>query len=116
MLSVNWSRDITWKQEAACKGHLDEFYPEGSNHTAATLAAVQKYCDRCSVREACLDWALTQPEDFGIWGGLDIGDRKRLQGRGRPLMESRFASMREFGRAGAQLVESEVHLVGQEHR
>ncbi len=33
----------------------------------------------CPVRTACLDYALTQGERFGVWGGCSERERRRLQ-------------------------------------
>lgn len=75
-----------WRRQAACRG-LDAslFHPvddEGSEDaSAAELARV--VCGRCSVREACLEYALTAPERHGIWGGLTARERRRILRRRR---------------------------------
>jgi WhiB family redox-sensing transcriptional regulator len=35
-------------------------------------------CQRCDVRQDCLDFALTHDERDGIWGGLTSKERKKL--------------------------------------
>ena len=35
------------------------------------------------VREDCLEYALSNGEKFGIWGGMSERERKRLAGRMR---------------------------------
>lgn len=35
-------------------------------------------CDRCPVRQDCLEWALENRERYGIWGGLSERARRRL--------------------------------------
>ena len=51
------------------------------------LAAAQAMCDECSVRVACLEMALSQGYDWGVWGGVIFWDGQvfhRKRGRGRP--------------------------------
>ncbi|PJN38967.1 hypothetical protein CG747_20700 [Streptomyces sp. CB02959] len=36
-------------------------------------------CLGCPLRPACLDYALTNDERFGVWGGLTVRERSRLR-------------------------------------
>lgn len=36
-------------------------------------------CNRCPVREACLEYALANHEDHGIWGGKSERERWRIR-------------------------------------
>lgn len=36
-------------------------------------------CQRCPVRTECLRYALEEPVDHGIWGGLTERERRRLR-------------------------------------
>jgi WhiB family transcriptional regulator, redox-sensing transcriptional regulator len=52
------------------------------------LAAAQAICAQCSVRMACLEMALEEGCDWGVWGGVIFWDgqpfhRKRARGRPR---------------------------------
>lgn len=40
-----------------------------------------KVCNDCPVRDACLKHALDQPEIFGVWGGMNERDRRKLLAR-----------------------------------
>lgn len=54
-------------------------YPElGQNETAKKAIRV---CQACPVRQACLDYALSQPpsNDHGVWGGTTHLQRRRLR-------------------------------------
>lgn len=42
-------------------------------------------CRACPVRAECLDWALATREPFGIWGGLNEEERRRIRVRGRAV-------------------------------
>jgi WhiB family redox-sensing transcriptional regulator len=41
-------------------------------------------CRGCVVREECLEYALSNGEKFGIWGGMSERERRRLR-RARAL-------------------------------
>jgi hypothetical protein len=38
-------------------------------------------CAQCDVRPECLDYALTRPEKYGLWGGLNDDERGRERRR-----------------------------------
>jgi WhiB family redox-sensing transcriptional regulator len=66
-----------WQREAACLGQTELFYPTRGED----LEIPKALCRECYVRPQCLDYALTKPENFGIWGGLSERERKRLRRR-----------------------------------
>ncbi|WP_313673314.1 WhiB family transcriptional regulator [Mycolicibacterium sp.] len=67
-----------WRARAACAGRSPNlWFPEGAGNSAATQEAVA-ICRSCPVRTQCAEYALAQPENFGIWGGLTQDDRKNL--------------------------------------
>jgi WhiB family redox-sensing transcriptional regulator len=41
----------------------------------------KKVCTTCDVRSECLEYALSNDERFGIWGGLSERERRRLKKR-----------------------------------
>lgn len=68
-----------WRERAACLNYpLDLFFPEGSSGSPAVAAQVAEataVCAGCPVRAQCLDWALSNGERFGVWGGQAEGQR-----------------------------------------
>jgi WhiB family transcriptional regulator, redox-sensing transcriptional regulator len=67
-------RQVNWKKDGACFGmDPDLFFPVDGLMTPQAAAA----CDRCPVREPCLEFGLH--EEFGIWGGKTVRDRQRLR-------------------------------------
>jgi WhiB family redox-sensing transcriptional regulator len=54
----------------------DVFFPEQGD--TATLRQAQACCRNCPFQAACLKWALTAPERFGVWGGLSEKQRLKL--------------------------------------
>jgi WhiB family transcriptional regulator, redox-sensing transcriptional regulator len=68
----------TWFDEAACLGADPRtFYPEGNTKIDVRRTVVAKsVCARCPVRVECLDYARTNKETFGIWGGESEEERR----------------------------------------
>lgn len=54
----------------------DSFFP-GKSWTTENVAA-KRICDRCEVREPCLEWALHH-ELHGTWGGKSAGERVKMR-------------------------------------
>ena len=72
--------DQEWHQDAACRDtDPDLFF---STADADRTAALQ-LCQACPVRMECLEHALATREAYGIWGGTDEQERKRLLRRRR---------------------------------
>ena len=68
-------KTLVWRQRAACRGvDPDIFYPV-SDEEAEEAKTI---CRSCTVREACLEWALTQRERDGVWGGATERERRRI--------------------------------------
>jgi WhiB family transcriptional regulator, redox-sensing transcriptional regulator len=74
-----------WMQRAECHGNPYPFFPpegyESKNDKEAREAYAKSICGRCSVREACLNYALRLREPHGIWGGQNEEERKLLLGQ-----------------------------------
>ena len=65
------------KDSACLNMDSDLFFPEQGKNAAAPL----RICARCTVREACLDYALRYGERYGVWGGTTENERKRIRRR-----------------------------------
>lgn len=78
-----------WQLRAACRGMDAEafFHPEGERGQARTarVARAKAVCRRCPVIVECRSHALAAQEPFGIWGGLDEGERRAAIDRRRQL-------------------------------
>lgn len=62
-----------WAQQAKCKGQApDQFFVRGSQQARKAL----RLCSRCVVREECLEYAIAEGMDYGIWGGLTERQRR----------------------------------------
>jgi WhiB family redox-sensing transcriptional regulator len=68
--------DEAWQLRALCKqSTADAFYPE----KGGSVREAKKICGRCDVRAQCLEFALVNNEQFGVWGGLTQRERRRLR-------------------------------------
>lgn len=52
-------------------------------HGTASYRIARALCNRCPVRAKCLEYALTNQEEFGMWGGLSPFERRALMRKGR---------------------------------
>ncbi len=77
--------DTDWRRKAACTSNDPElFFPVGTVGPALTqVEHARSVCRRCAVRAACLEWALNEGADHGVWGGLSEDERRALRRRGR---------------------------------
>jgi WhiB family redox-sensing transcriptional regulator len=64
-----------WRERAACRGvDVELFYSDRRSDIDRALAL----CARCDVREACWQQAMADQEAFGVWGGTEERQRRRL--------------------------------------
>ncbi|MFP5309159.1 MAG: WhiB family transcriptional regulator [Actinomycetes bacterium] len=70
--------ETDWAEQARCRGlDPEQFFVRG----AANARQAVKVCARCTVRDECLQYALDQDIDFGVWGGLTERQRRAHQRR-----------------------------------
>jgi WhiB family redox-sensing transcriptional regulator len=75
-----------WRYLAACKGAEAELFfapgpDEGRPLRLAREAKAKRICAECPVKAECLEAALAARESFGVWGGLNEYERRRLLSR-----------------------------------
>jgi hypothetical protein len=67
-----------WRDLAECRDYPTEWwYPPDGNYAKHTAKA-RSVCKACPVTEECLIAALRRNEE-GIWGGLNIKERRQLR-------------------------------------
>jgi WhiB family transcriptional regulator, redox-sensing transcriptional regulator len=77
---VSPTEDLWWQDHANCLGlDADLFFPERGESCAEAKAV----CAGCSVRRECLEYALANNEQFGIWGGTSYRERRAIRRRRR---------------------------------
>lgn len=75
-----------WTDDSACKGHPvpTMWSVEGPAPAAVAMRReAKRICHGCTVIDKCLGHALTMPENFGVWGGLEVAERDAMVWPGR---------------------------------
>lgn len=75
---------MDWRDRARC---LDEdpdlFFPIGTTGPAIVQADRAKaICHNCPVISDCLEWAITNFQDSGVWGGTTEEERRAMRRMG----------------------------------
>jgi len=86
--ALGFDEQLAWQDNANCKGaNANLFFPE----RGASTRTAKGICRECQVRGACLEFAITTGEKFGIGGGLSERERRRIR-RERQIAAARRAS------------------------
>lgn len=78
---------MDWRDSGACLNEdPDLFFPTGSTGSVhREIEMAKSVCRRCSVTQACLEWALSAGQQSGIWGGTTEEERRTwLQRQAQP--------------------------------
>ena len=74
-----------WMAGAKCHGLPPAvFFPNDGQG----VQAAQRICAGCSVAEACLEYALANRVDHGVWGGRSERERRRILRRRAALVDA----------------------------
>ena len=74
-----------WQERANCLGvDPDLFFPE----RGASTREAKGVCRGCEVRVECLEYALLNRIEHGVWGGASERERRRILRRRRELVPS----------------------------
>lgn len=72
--------DLTWQAHAECRGRpADLWFPADIRG----VQIAQRICAGCPVQVACLEHALTERIDHGVWGGASERERRRMRSERR---------------------------------
>lgn len=63
-----------WRARAACAGMGSDIFFSDS---LTVIADAKRVCSTCTVRDECNDYAVTNREPCGVWGGLSTEQRTR---------------------------------------
>lgn len=70
---------LRWQDDAECAEiSPDFFFPDDEATNAHTYTAARTVCARCPVIRECLQYALTEEINHGMFGGLTPTQRLRL--------------------------------------
>ena len=72
--------DSEWMGQGRCRD-LDPavFFPSDG----IGVQAAQRICSECPVKDPCLEYALANRVDHGVWGGTSERERRRILRRRR---------------------------------
>jgi len=72
--------DLDWMAQGVCRGHEPSvFFPSDG----VGVDRARKLCASCPVKEPCLEYALAERIDHGVWGGTSERERRRILKRRR---------------------------------
>ena len=84
-MTVENPDEYAWMFHARRRGvSPGEFFP--SDGTGGETA--QRVCSECPVRAECLEYALVNRIDHGVWGGASERERRRILRRRRDLTQT----------------------------
>ena len=71
---------LQWSKNAACRDtDPNLFFPIGTRGPAVEqIVNAKKLCRACIAQVACLQYALNNKIDYGIWGGATEDERRRI--------------------------------------
>jgi WhiB family transcriptional regulator, redox-sensing transcriptional regulator len=81
--SLDTTHSTGWQAHAACRGEKGhDFYPpvtgERRRERRLRETRAKSVCTLCPVRSECLEMALANDEQYGVWGGLTTSERRSL--------------------------------------
>lgn len=72
--------DNEWMAEGNCREHAPSaFFPSDG----VGVEVARRICATCPVKEPCLEYALRNGIDHGVWGGASERERRRIARRRR---------------------------------
>lgn len=83
-------RTVNWRERAACRNCDPElFFPVSDiGPGSQQVADAKAVCAQCPVRAKCLEFALDNGLDYGVFGGLTGDERRALVRRDRRARRS----------------------------
>lgn len=68
-----------WRHNGLCHDDPDLWFPDGKTGPRALQAKRAKaVCQTCPVIKQCAQWALATRQEYGIFGGLDEVERRKI--------------------------------------
>lgn len=89
--------------EALCRDYFNPeiFFPESREQERKTLRFVQSICNECPEKARCLEYALTEQIEDGIWAGTTPAMRRRMYPyRNKRGMNTTAHKIRDLSRQG----------------
>jgi WhiB family transcriptional regulator, redox-sensing transcriptional regulator len=73
------NQDFEWTDAAACKGMPTSMFFPLKGGPNKTVRAAKAICVDCVVKTNCLNFALDNAMQYGIWGGATTKERRHLR-------------------------------------
>jgi WhiB family redox-sensing transcriptional regulator len=82
-LGITEHMDMQWLNQARCLNEDPElFFPVGNTGPALEqIEQAKTICRQCKVSAQCLEYAIKENQDTGVWGGLSEDERRSLKRR-----------------------------------
>jgi WhiB family transcriptional regulator, redox-sensing transcriptional regulator len=76
----HWN-ELDWRETATCRDLDPElFFPVGVTGMAIEqIDAAKAFCNTCESKEACLEFAITTNQEYGVWGATTEDERRVLR-------------------------------------
>ena len=76
----HWN-DLKWRDDATCRDLDPEiFFPIGVTGAAVEqIEAAKQFCRACASQHACLEFAITTNQEYGVWGATTEDERRVLR-------------------------------------
>lgn len=71
-------RGEDWVDSAYCKDANAEQRDLFFSKDKESIRRAKQFCGECAVRKECLDDALWREEPYGVRGGLEVKERKKI--------------------------------------
>ena len=72
--------DTSWMARGKCRDHPpDMFFPSDG----VGVEVARRICADCPVKSPCLEYAMANHIDHGVWGGTSERERRRIARRRR---------------------------------
>lgn len=65
--------------ETPCMAYPDAFFKDRGEDAREKYIVARKLCQSCPIRLQCLEYAVANNEDHGIWGGMTPRERRGLR-------------------------------------
>ncbi len=77
LVNYGWTAtELQWRQQAACIGFVDVFFPDRATRDTRQRALL--ICEGCPVVTECDEYATDSGESSAVWGGMNRTKRFRL--------------------------------------
>ncbi len=64
--------------EVSCENFPEAWFPERENASDSEVKLAKELCGQCPIKKQCLEFALTNEEAHGLWGGMHASERLLL--------------------------------------